>query len=127
MVRTLSICEQGYRATVEEQDDTIIWLTHMLRTSEVNTGLLLRGTAVNYASTRQVPTAVSFGDWIQRHPADLARDLERFIDDRGRVYATAEDLRRYGVAEDQLVDGVDVVDWSGIVRLCVEHDLIFNW
>ena len=84
MARTLSICEQGYRATVEEQDDTIIWITHMLRKSEVDTGLLLRGTAVNYASKSQEPVSVSIGDWTQRHPANLARDLEKFIADGGK-------------------------------------------
>jgi sulfur relay (sulfurtransferase) DsrF/TusC family protein len=127
MAKTLSICDQGYRATVEEQDDTIVWITHMLRKSETDTGLLLRGTAVNYGSRRQEPVAVEFGDWVQRHPANLARDLERFIADGGRVYASEDDLRRYGVAEGSLVDGVTPVDWAAMVELVADHDFVFHW
>lgn len=127
MAKTLSICEQGYRATVEEQDDTIIWITHMLRKSEVDTGLLLRGTAVNYASKSQEPVSVSFGDWTQAHPANLARDLESFIADGGKVYASSEDLAKYAVDTSKLVEGVNALDWTGIVGLIGEYDIIMNW
>ena len=127
MLTTLSICEQAYRATAEEQDDTIIWLTHMLRKAEVDTGLLLRGGAVNYANKAQQAPPLVFGEWEQRHPAHLARDLERFMAEGGRVYVSDEDLARYALAADELIDGVQVVDWKGVVGLIAEHDVVMNW
>ena len=127
MATILSICEQGYRATVEEQDDTVIWLTHMLRRSEMDIGLVLRGSAVNYASTSPEPVGVSFGDWTQAHPANLARDLESFIADGGRVYASSEDLAKYALERSKLVEGVIPLDFDGIVDLIGDHDIIMNW
>ena len=127
MAKTLSICEQGYRATVEEQDDTIVWITHMLRKAGAETGLLLRGSAVNYASRDQEAPAVVFGEWRQRHPANLARDLTRFIEDGGKVYASSDDLKRYGLSEAQLIEGVGSVDWDGVVALMGEYDIVMNW
>jgi hypothetical protein len=127
MAKTLSICEQGYRASAEEQDDTIVWITHMLRKSETETSLLLRGSAVNYANASQGAPPLSFGDWTQRHPANLARDLARFIADGGKVFASGEDLSRYGLEDAELVAGVEVVDWGGVVSLMQEHPIIMNW
>ena len=123
----ISIFDLGYRATVEEQDDTIIWMTHMLQKSGVQGALLLRGSAVNYASKHQRSVPVTFGNWTQKHPADLARDLQRFQGEGGRVFALQKDLERRAIDTDELIDGVTTVEGDAVAGLLAEYDLVFNW
>jgi len=104
MASLLCICDQGYRASVEEQDDTVIWLAHMLQKSDdTNAALLLRGSAVNYANKAQKSVGVTFGSWKQAHPANFPRDLARFREDGGRVFVVEEDWKARGLSAADIV------------------------
>ena len=128
MASLLCICDQGYRASVEEQDDTVIWMAHMLQREDNTTvSLVLRGSTVNYASHSQRSVGVTFGDWTQAHPADFPRDLARFREDGGRVFALASDLTRYGLTDTDLVEGVTLVEDAGVADLVAEHDFVSFW
>jgi len=127
MTSLLCICDQGYRASIEEQDDTVVWMTHMLQKSNTSTALLLRGSAVNYANKAQQSVGVTFGDWKQLHPADFPRDLQRYRADGGRVMVVEEDVVARGLGKDDLVEGATLVKRGDIAKIASEFDHISFW
>jgi hypothetical protein len=74
-MKSLNIIECAYRATIEEQDDTIVWLTHAMQSAGGDLAVLLRGNAVNYAVRGQNAAGLAFGAWRQTQPPRLAADI----------------------------------------------------
>jgi tRNA 2-thiouridine synthesizing protein B len=44
-----------------------------------------------------------------------------------KFYVLGPDLKARGVAEDRLVDGIEIVDYAGFVNLTVENDKVQAW
>lgn len=44
-----------------------------------------------------------------------------------KLYVLGPDLQARGIADDQLVEGVEVVDYAGFVDLAVSHDKVSAW
>ena len=66
--RLLHIVESAYRATLEEQDDPVVWLCHAMRGAGAALDLLLQGNAVAYGVREQESGAAP-----ARRPAPEAR------------------------------------------------------
>jgi intracellular sulfur oxidation DsrE/DsrF family protein len=125
--KILQIVESAYRATIEEQDDTVVWFSHAIVAGGAPVTLLLRGPAVNYAVKGQDAAGLAFGDRKQTQPPDVAGDLVRLIARGVEVYAVADDLAARGVEAAELVDGVIPVAAADVAPLLHQHDLVWHW
>src|SRR5258705_13073604 len=74
-MKVLNIVEAAYRGTLEEQDDTVIWICHAMKGAGADIDVLLRGNAVNYAVKAQDASGLSFGAQEQTQPPQTAGDL----------------------------------------------------
>lgn len=126
-MKVLQIIESAYRATQEEQDDTIVWISHAMKGAGADLNVLLRGNAVNYAVNGQDASGLSFGAWKQTQPPNLARDIGGLVGKGVEVYIASEDLAERGLANANLVDGIKQVSRANIPAICDAHDQVWHW
>ena len=126
-MKVLQVIEAAYRATQEEQDDTIVWISHAMKGAGADLNVLLRGNAVNYAVNGQDASGLSFGDWQQTQPPNMVRDVGSLVEKGVEVYIAEEDLAERGLAGADLVAGVKRVSRGGIPSLFEAHGQIWHW
>ena len=126
-MKILSIVETAYRATLEEQDDTILWLNHALRNSGAEVSLLLCGNAVNYALKGQDAGGLAFGDKRVAHPPQLDQDLARLIAANVPVAVVDEDVGERGLPRERLVAGVGAIARSDVAAELERFDHVWRW
>ena len=126
-MRALNIVETAYRATLEEQDDTIIWLTHAMLGAGAELGVLLRGNAVNYGVRTQDASGLRFGAVAQTQAPQLAEDVVKLIDRGVTVYVVEEDLAERGIESVDLIPGLKPIARRGVAALLGEFDQVWHW
>jgi sulfur relay (sulfurtransferase) DsrF/TusC family protein len=126
-MKILSIVTTGYRATLEEQDDTVLWLTSALRGAGCPVDVLLRGSAVNYACKAQDASGLSFGDRKQTQPPKLAEDLSRLLGKGATIHVVQDDLGERGLERNELVDGLRFVARRDLATLLCDYDKVWSW
>jgi sulfur relay (sulfurtransferase) DsrF/TusC family protein len=126
-VKTLQVLETAYRATVEEQDDTIVWLTHAMAGAGGQFGLLLTGNAVCYAVKDQRAPVLSIGGWKQSHAADPAGDVAALAAKNVPLYAVEEDLEERGLLDARLLEPLTVLPRANLPRLFDEYARVWKW
>jgi sulfur relay (sulfurtransferase) DsrF/TusC family protein len=127
MPAVLSIVETSYRATIEEQDDTILWLNHMGKIAGLDVALLLRANAVNYVVRGQDATGLAFGAAKVAHPPALDSDVEALIARGVAVYYLVEDASERGIDPASLVEGATPVARSALPELFERFDQLWHW
>lgn len=126
-MKVLQIINTAYRATIEEQDDTVVWITHAMKGAGGDLDVLLRGNAVNYAVAAQNAEGLSFGEWRQTQPPQLARDVAGLVDKDVDVYLVDEDLRDRGLDDSRLIDGVRRIPRAELAGLVGNYDRVWHW
>ncbi|MCC7537627.1 MAG: DsrE family protein [Deltaproteobacteria bacterium] len=126
--KTLNIVESAYRAVMEEQDDTILWLLAAMQAAGSEHTVVLRGNAVNYAVAGQGVPGLTIGEWKQTQTPKMDRDVIDLVQKwMIPVFVVEEDLRERGIAREELVPGVTLVARSSLPALFAEHAVVSHW
>ena len=127
MAKILTVVERAYHGTLEEQDDTILWMTAAVKSAGGEMTVLLRGNAVNYALPGQDASGLSIGGVPLKVPPTIDKDVEDLMGKGVAVYAVEEDLNARGIAKGAVLRGVQVIPQSQATRLWDAHDAIWHW
>jgi sulfur transfer complex TusBCD TusB component (DsrH family) len=126
--KTLNIVESAYRAVMEEQDDTILWLLAAMQGAGAEHAVVLRGNAVNYAVAGQGVPGLVVGNWQQSHPPCMDHDVVDLIEKRKiPVFVIEEDLLARGIEHTELVPGIELMGARALPRRMTDYDLVMHW
>ena len=125
--KILQIVDTAYRATLEEQDDPVLWLATSLKGNGLELDVLLRGNAVNYLVKAQDAAGLQFGERRQTQPPRLADDVRRLLDKGVTVYYVEEDTRRRGLETSELIEGARPVAAHALAELITGYPQVWNW
>ena len=125
-MRILNLVETAYRGTLEEQDDTVLWLSRALKGAGADLTVVLRGNAVNDA-VRQACPPLAIGSAIIKHPARPNDDLTQLLAKGAKVYVIREDLAERGIGEDRCVAEAQPLARAEVVDLMESHDQVWHW
>src|SRR5690606_18581468 len=126
-MKVLQVIDQAFRTTVEEQDDTILWLTQSMRGAGGELTVLLGGHGVYYGLQTQPQPALQLGDWQQSAPADLPRDLTQLLESGVPVYVILDDVTERGLSPQALRPGVQGIRRDELAALYDSVDQVWQW
>jgi hypothetical protein len=125
--KILQIADSAFRCSIEEQDDTTVWITHAMKGAGADLALLLRGGAVNMAVKGLDASGLSFGGRTHAHPPRLEDDLAKLIAKGVHVYVVEDDVAARGLERTDLIDGLEPVSRTGLPKLFAGYDQIWHW
>jgi hypothetical protein len=125
--KILQIVDTAYRATLEEQDDPVLWLATSLLVNGLTLDVLLGGNAVNYLVRDQDAAGLQFGARRQTRPPRLARDVETLVGKGATVYYVEDDLRARGIERAEIIEGPRPIAAQALAELVQAYDQAWGW
>jgi hypothetical protein len=126
--KTLNIIDSAYRAVMEEQDDTIMWLLAAMQAEGAEHTVVLRGNAVNYAVAGQGAPGLADGSRKQTQAPRMDRDVADLMEKRKMsVFVVEEDMLIRGIEGTELISGVRLLFRAALPAMCAEHALVSLW
>jgi intracellular sulfur oxidation DsrE/DsrF family protein len=126
-MKTLNIIETAYRATLEEQDDPVIWIIHAMKGAGAEHSVVLRANAVNYTVKAQGVPALAFGGRRQQQGPRLAEAVGGLIGKGVEVYVVSDDLTERGLQSEELIGGLKTIRKADLPALCGSYDQVWHW
>jgi|SRR5690554_4183914 hypothetical protein len=126
-MKLLQVVEQAFRTLVEEQDDTILWLSQSIQKAGAEMKILLSGNCAYYAILKRRQPALKIAGWSQEQPSDIRQDLDRLQASGVGVYVTRSDLADRGLIGLPLHPGVRIISQLEVAELYEEADMVWQW
>ena len=126
-MKILNIVETAYRATLEEQDDTILWLSHALKGAEADLDVLLQGNAVNYVVAAQDASGLKIGSCKQTQPPQIPDDVKGLLDKGCKVYVISEDLAERGITPEAAINGLKLINRAELAGCLDQYQQVWHW
>lgn len=126
-MKVLNIVETAYRATLEEQDDPVVWILHAMKGAGAEHGVVLSGNAVNYAVMAQGVPPLMFGDKVQKHAPRIAEQVAGLVAKGIPVMVVRECLGARGIAEEELMDGLTMIGQAALPKVMNGYDQVWHW
>ena len=126
-MKVLNIISCGYRATLEEQDDTVVWITQAISRAGAEVDVLLRASAVNYVVEGQAVSPLAIGGRVQSHAPDVHGQVRDLAERGAGIFVLEEDLAAYGLDGAARLDRAQVVPTAELATLVSRYDRVWHW
>jgi len=126
-MKVLSIISSGYRATLEEQDDTVLWITQAMNRAGAEIDILLRSAATNYVVDGQAAGTLSIGGRSQRNAPDVHGQIRDLAEHGVGIFVLEKDLAAYGLDGASRFDQARVVRGAELPALVSRYDTVWHW
>ena len=126
-MKVLSIIASGYRATLEEQDDTVLWISQAMSRAGAELDILLRSAATHYVVEGQAVPPLAIGGRTQRNAPDVHGQVRDLAERGVGLFVLAEDLAAYGLDAVPRLDGAQTVGAGELADLISRYDAVWHW
>lgn len=126
-MKVLSIIACGYRATLEEQDDTVVWITQAISRAGGEIDVLLRASAANYVVEGQRVAPLAIGGRAQRNAPDVHGQMRDLAERGVGIFVLEEDLAAYGLEGLPRLDRAQIVRTGDLPGLISKYHSVWHW